>query len=64
LKKGIKEYGELGKQSVVKEMKQLHGRYCFKPVHITTLSPTEKKRALESLNFLTEKQNGTTKARH
>jgi hypothetical protein len=64
LKKGIKEFGEQGKQSVVKEMKQLHDRKCFTPVNITTLSPTEKKRALESLIFLTEKQDGTIKARH
>ena len=64
LRKGIKEFGEQGKQSVVKEMKQLHDRNCFKPVNITTLSPTEKKRALESLIFLTEKQDGTIKARH
>ena len=45
-------------------MKQLHDRNCFELVNITTLSPTEKKRALESLIFLTEKQDGTIKARH
>jgi len=40
LKKGIKEFGKQGKQSVVKERKQLHDRKCFMPVNITTLSPT------------------------
>ena len=64
LKKGIKKFGDKGKQAALKEMKQLHNRECFKPIHKDTLNPTERKRALESLIFLTEKKNGAIKARH
>ena len=64
LKKGIKEFGEQGRNSVLKEMRQLHERECFKPIDINTLTPIEKQRALELLIFLTEKNDGTIKARH
>jgi hypothetical protein len=45
-------------------MRQLHDRECFKPVMKESLSPTERKRALESLIFLTEKRDGTIKSQH
>ena len=64
LKKGIHEFGIQGRNSVLKEMQQLHDRECFKPIAIETLTQTERKRALESLIFLTEKKDGTIKARH
>jgi hypothetical protein len=64
LNKGMKQFGEAGICSVLKEMKQLHERKCFTPLKIKSLTPTERKRALESLIFLTEKKDGTIKARH
>ena len=64
LKKGIKQFGEKGRKSALKEMKQLHDRECFKPIKKESMSKTERKRALESLIFLTEKRDGTIKARH
>ena len=64
LKKGINEFGIQGRNSVLKEMQQLHDRKCFKPIAIGSLTQTERKRALESLIFLTEKKDGTIKARH
>ena len=64
LKKGIQKFGERGQNAAHKEMKQLHDRECFNPIHKHTLNETEWKRALKSLIFLTEKKNGTIKARH
>jgi hypothetical protein len=64
LKKGIQEFGIEGRNSVLKEMQQLHVRECFKPIAIGTLTKIERKRALESLIFLSEKKDGTVKARH
>jgi hypothetical protein len=64
LKKGIQQFGERGRQSALKEMKQLHERRCFQPVQKESLTSTERKRALESLIFLTEKKDGSIKARH
>ena len=45
-------------------MKQLYDQECFKPIKKQSLNSTEKKRALESLIFVTEKRNGTIKACH
>ena len=64
LKKGIAKFGDQGWNSALKEMKQLHDRKCFKPVRRDELSSIERTRALESLIFLTEKKDGTVKARH
>ena len=64
LKKGIQKFGEKGRRAALKEMKQLHDRKAFQPVHKSSLKQTEKSRALESLIFLTEKRDGTIKARH
>ena len=64
LQKGIAKFGERGRESALKEMKQLHDRVCWKPLHKHELNDIEKKRALESLIFITEKRDGTVKARH
>jgi hypothetical protein len=45
--------GEKGKEAAKKEMLQLNERDVFEPVHETLLNHLEKKRALESLIFLT-----------
>ena len=63
LKAGIKKTGDKGVDAAGKEMSQLHERNCFKPVDVSSLTDEEKKRALESLIFLTEKRDGRIKAR-
>ena len=45
-------------------MKQLHDQDCWTPIKLQTPSPTERKKALESLTFLVEKKSGKIKARH
>jgi len=64
LKKGIEKFGDKGYESAKSEMQQLHDRECWTPIHISTMSPTEKRKALESLIFLVEKKSGKIKARH
>ena len=64
LKAGLKKFGERGRKSAYKEMGQLHDRCCFRPIHKRTLNELEKQRALESLIFMVEKQDGTVKSRH
>ena len=44
-------------------MGQLHWRYCFKPIHVHTLTELQRRKVLESLIFLTEKRDGRIKAR-
>eukprot|EP00957_Ditylum_brightwellii_P016092 1211840-Ditylum_brightwellii.AAC.2 len=63
LRKGLNKFGNKGKKAVNKELSQLHSRNIFEPIHIKDLTLLEKKRAIESLIFLTEKRDMTIKAR-
>ena len=59
LKAGMRKFGEQGYNSVYQEVKQLHDRTCFNPISVTTMTQKERKRALESLIFLTEASKET-----
>ena len=63
LKQGLKRYKEEGRKAVNKEVGQLHNRKVFIPIHLHEMTTLERKRAMESLIFLTEKRNKTIKAR-
>ena len=63
LKKGLKWFKKEGYEAALGEMRQLHDRQCFQPIDVATLTPTRRKRALESLTFLGEKRYGRIKAR-
>ena len=63
LNKGLKKFGDRGKDAAQKEMKQLHDRVVFEPILIADMTQLERNRAMESLIFLTEKRDGTVKAR-
>ena len=62
-KKGLKEFKQDGVKATTKEVKQLHTRNCFTPVHIKGLTPEERKKAQHALLFLSEKTDGSIKAR-
>ena len=64
LKKGLEKFGDRGKEATLKEMKQMHDRDCFDPIHKQELNDIKRSRTLESLIFLAEKKSGTIKARH
>ena len=63
LKAGLKKFGNKGSEAATKEMKQLHDRKVFKPIMSSELTSQERRRAMESLIFLTEKRDGRVKAR-
>ena len=62
LKQGIIKFGNRGKAAAMKEMRQLHNRDVFRPIDPNTMTPSEQKKLLESLIFITEKRDGTVKA--
>ena len=64
LKAGINKFGNQAKASAHKELKQLHNRSCFRPVHECSLNKFERQRAMESLLFLTEKRDKMIKSQH
>jgi hypothetical protein len=63
LKAGLKRWGHHAHNAVHSEMKQLHLRDTFKPVHWRDLSKLEKLSVLESHMFLKEKRDGKIKGR-
>jgi hypothetical protein len=63
LRKGLQHFGENEKNAAISEMKQLHDRAVFEPIHINEMTQVEKRCAIESLIFLVEKQDGRIKAR-
>jgi hypothetical protein len=63
LKCGLKEFGEDGVNAVLKELQQLHNRKVLEPKDPASLSPDEKKNALQYLMFLKKKRSGVIKGR-
>ena len=61
--KGIKAFGNKGHQPAHNEMKQLHNHIVFTPILVEELTTVKQKSVMESLIFLTEKNNGRIKAR-
>jgi hypothetical protein len=63
LKSGLREWGDKAYTAVESEMKQLHFRNTFTPLHWKQLSETQRKTVLESHMFLKEKRDGKIKGR-
>ena len=63
LKSAMKEWGDEALFAAKKEMKQLHWRNSFKPIHYKDLSEEQRKMILESFLFVTRKRSGELKAR-
>jgi len=63
IKKGIKLFGDKGKKSVTSELQQLHDMVTFIPVNTHELTREQRKQALASLMFMTEKRCGRVKSR-
>ena len=64
LQKGLKVFGyERGSSASGKELDQLHNRSCFAPLSVSSLTPSEKEKAMDALMLLTEKRDGTIKGR-
>ena len=63
LSKGIKLFGDAGRDAAQAEIQQLHSRKCFKPISVNELSSVERRRAQHAMMLLTEKRDGTKKGR-
>jgi Reverse transcriptase (RNA-dependent DNA polymerase) len=63
LKNGLKEWGDEAYEAAVSEMKQLHFRKTFEPLHWRQLSDIQRKTVLESHMFLKQKRDGKIKGR-
>ena len=63
LKTGLKHFGDRGETAVAKELNQFNMLNTFVPLDAETLTYEQRRSALASLIFLTEKRNGDVKAR-
>jgi hypothetical protein len=63
LKAGMKAWKDKAHEAVHSEMKQLHYRDTFQPMHHHELTAEEKKTVLESHMFLKQKRDGKIKGR-
>ena len=61
--RGIKKYGDRGKASAMKEVKNLVARECFGEVSYESLTGEQKRNALPILMFMVEKRDGSIKTR-
>ena len=61
--RGIREYGEAGKASAMKEINNLVSRDCFGEIEYESLSDQQKRNALPILMFMVMKRNKTLKTR-
>ena len=62
--KGLKKFGNEGKNAAMKEMKQLWERNCWTPKLISELTAMERQKAVEGMMLLAEKNDGEKKGRY
>ena len=63
LHQGLKIFGKKEEAATSKELKQIHEMNALIPLNAEDLSEEVKKKAMASLIFLTEKRDGSIKAR-
>jgi hypothetical protein len=63
LNKGLKIFGQKGRDASKTEMDQLHGRSCFTQIPIAEMTQIERRKAQQALMFLVENRDGTLKGR-
>ena len=62
--KGLKKFGKKeGKKAAMKELEQLVQRNCWEPKLIEELTPKERRKAVDAMMLLAEKNDGTIKGR-
>jgi hypothetical protein len=49
--KGIKKWGNKGREAASIELDQLHRQACFTPISMATMTPEEKQKAQNALMF-------------
>ncbi len=63
MKRGIKEFGQLGVDAVAAELKMLHDRVAVKPMKPKELNAEQRRDALAYHMYLKRKRNGKVKGR-
>ena len=64
MKKAKELFGDRSDDVIMKELRQIHSFKTYEPLKASNLTWEEKKEALNSLLFATEKRNGDIKAQN
>ena len=64
LNKGLKKFGARGKEAAISELDQLVKRNCWEPIHVEELTQEEKRRSVDSMMLLAEKNSEKIKGRY
>ena len=57
MEKGLKRFGERGKQAAKKGLGQLQKRGCFRPIDVSSKTPEEQNKTQRGMMLLTKKNN-------
>jgi hypothetical protein len=58
-KAGLKKFGEIDEKAAMTELTQLHNYTTYHPVHASSLSPEDHRKALSSLMNIVKKRDGS-----
>ena len=61
LEKGLRKFGKRGKQTAVKEVRQMRDQKCFEPTLVSELSAIERKKVQNAMMCLTKKREKSIK---
>ena len=61
--KGLKLFGERGKEAAQEELEQLVERVCWEPTHVEDMTDLERQQAQDAMMLLAEKNTGEIKGR-
>ena len=59
---GLKKFGDKAKESVTKELTQIHDMGTYTPMDPDEMTAEQKRQAMRSLMLITEKRDGRIKA--
>jgi len=61
--KGLKKFGKDGETAALKELEMMLKRNCFSPIHVESLSDSERQKAADAMLLLAQKNDNSIKGR-
>ena len=62
-KKGLRKHGMEARKAMLKEFAQINEKEVFSPIKASYLTPTQRRKALRTINLIKEKRDGVLKGR-
>jgi len=62
-KRGLRKHGMEARKAMLKEFAQIKEKEVFSPIKASSLTPTQRRKALRTINLIIEKRDGVLKGR-